>query len=132
LAQVGYPLKDAQTLEKERMIAEVKKKRGHDVYYVKGEILYKFGKIFKAWTDNVQKVQDTAYKLIEKAEVLAQHGYRDVDFEVTSELEEHLTNMTKASDDLFSKFSEKWRTLRNEQAVKSIVASPVYGKQVGQ
>lgn len=40
--------------------------------------------------------------------------------------------MIKSSETLFSHFDDKWRTLRNTQAVKSIVQSPVYGKKVGQ
>lgn len=71
LSQVGYPLKDAQTLEKEQKLAEIRKKRGHEVYMVKGEILYKFGLLFKKWSDSMQRVQDVTYTLIEKAEVLA-------------------------------------------------------------
>jgi len=35
--------------EKETIIADRKKKRGHDVYMVKGEILYKFGNLFTKW-----------------------------------------------------------------------------------
>jgi hypothetical protein len=35
--------------EKDRVVAEKKRKRGHDVYFVKGEILYKFGNLFTKW-----------------------------------------------------------------------------------
>lgn len=33
---------------------------------------------------------------------------------------------------MFEKLDDKWRRLRNAQAVKSIIESPIYGKQSGQ
>ena len=33
---------------------KLKNQRGLDLYFVKGEIIYKFGNYFKAWNDSVQ------------------------------------------------------------------------------
>lgn len=50
----------------------MRKKRGHEVYFVKGEILYKFGLMFTKWEKALKRVQDDTYKFIERAEILAQ------------------------------------------------------------
>ena len=63
---------DEKQLEKERLAEEFRKKRGHDVYFVKGEILYKFGNLFAKWEQALKRVKEDSYRFIEKAEILAQ------------------------------------------------------------
>jgi hypothetical protein len=64
---------------------------------VKGEILYKFGNLFKSWHQNMEKVQKQSYDLIAKAEVIAQTGYRDESFDITAELEAYVVRMTNGA-----------------------------------
>jgi hypothetical protein len=62
---IKRPVVNVVDHERERIIADRKKKRGHDVYMVKGEILYKFGNLFTKWEDVLERVQKESYKFIE-------------------------------------------------------------------
>lgn len=59
------------TASKEHRPADLQRNEGHDVYFVKGELIYRFGLLFNAFESGVTRAKENSFQMIAQAEKFA-------------------------------------------------------------